>query len=67
MLPEAHIASVLNRPGKRTGRDNTWTEPRVRAFRHNHDIPVYRPGERAERGELTQTVASHFGKGREIG
>ena len=58
LLPDAHIASVLNRAGKRTGRDNTWTEPRVRAFRHDHDIPVYRPGERAERGELTLIEAA---------
>src|SRR5271157_1770461 len=58
LLPDAHIASVLNRAGKRTGRDNTWTEPRVRAFRHDHHIPVYRPGERAERSELTLIEAA---------
>ena len=60
LLPDAHIASVLNRAGKRTGRDNTWTEPRVRAFRHDHDIPVYRPGERAGRGKLTLIEAANL-------
>ena len=58
VLPDWQIASVLNRAGKRTGRDNTWTEPRVRAFRKDHDIAVYRPGERAERGELTLIEAA---------
>jgi hypothetical protein len=58
VLPDWQIASVLNRAGKRTGRDNTWTEPRVRAFRNDHDIAVYRQGERAERGELTLIEAA---------
>jgi excisionase family DNA binding protein len=47
------IAATLNRLGKRTGRDNPWTEARVRSFRNTHSIPVHRPGEVAERGELT--------------
>jgi hypothetical protein len=55
LMPDTQIASLLNRAGKRTGRDNSWTEPRVRAFRNDHNIPVYRPGERAERGERLGT------------
>jgi hypothetical protein len=31
-VPDLQIASILNRAGKRTGRDNTWTEVRIRAF-----------------------------------
>jgi excisionase family DNA binding protein len=58
LMPDMQIASLLNRAGKRTGRDNSWTEPRVRAFRNDHNIPVYRPGERAERGELTLEEAA---------
>ena len=58
LVPDMQIASLLNRAGKRTGRDNSWTEPRVRAFRNDHNIPVYRPGERAERGELTLEEAA---------
>lgn len=47
------IAAILNRAGKRTARGNTWSETRVRVFRKDHNIPAYRDGERAERGEVT--------------
>jgi len=47
------IAATLNRLGKRTGRGNPWTEARVRSFRNDHRVAVYRPCEMAERGELT--------------
>ena len=51
--PDSAIAATLNRLGKRTGRGNAWTEMRVRSFRCHHTVPVYRPGEMGERGELT--------------
>jgi DNA invertase Pin-like site-specific DNA recombinase len=51
--PDAGIAAILNRCGKRTGKGNTWTESRVRSHRSAHDIAVYRDGEMVERGELT--------------
>ena len=51
--PDSAIAATLNRLGKRTGRGNPWTEVRVRSFRSHHAVPVYRPGEMGERGELT--------------
>lgn len=51
--PDSAIAATLNRLGKRTGRGNAWTEMRVRSFRCHHAVPVYRPGEMGERGELT--------------
>ena len=57
-VPDLRIASILNRAGKRTGRDNTWNEVRVRAFRSDHGIEVYREGERAERGELNELEAA---------
>jgi hypothetical protein len=57
-LPDLRIASILNRAGKRTGHDNTWTEVRVRVFRNGHGIAPYRDGERAERGELNQREAA---------
>ena len=47
------IAATLNRLGKRTGRGNPWTEARVRSFRQHYGVPAHRPGEMAERGELT--------------
>jgi hypothetical protein len=53
LLPDKAIAAVLNRSGKVTGRNNSWTQSRVCAFRNQHDIAVYREGERADRGELT--------------
>ena len=52
-LPDKAIAAILNRLGKRTGRGNTWTETNVRSHRNRHGVAVQRPGEMAERGELT--------------
>jgi excisionase family DNA binding protein len=52
------IAATLNRAGMRTGRDNSWTQARVCSFRRAHGIAVYRPGEMAERGELTLEEAA---------
>ncbi len=52
------IAATLNRLGKKTGRGNTWTEARVRSFRSQHQVPVYRAGEMAARGELSLDEAS---------
>ncbi len=57
-MPDGSIASLLNRLGKRTGKGNSWTEARVRAFRTSHGIAVYRAGERIERGELTLEAAA---------
>lgn len=50
---DSAIAATLNRLGKRTGKGNTWTEVRVRSFRNDRGIAVHRPGEMAERGELS--------------
>src|SRR3954471_20280107 len=52
------IAATLNRAGMRTGRGNTWTQARVCSFRSAHGIAVHRPGEMAERGELTLEEAA---------
>ena len=52
-LSDGGIAAMLNRLGKKTGRGNTWTQARIRSFRNTHGVAVYRPGEMAERGELT--------------
>jgi excisionase family DNA binding protein len=52
------IAATLNRLGKQTGRGNPWTEARVRSFRSQHRVPAHRPGEMAERGELTLEEAA---------
>jgi len=58
LMPDKQIARLLNRVGKPTGRGNGWTEVRVRSFRDYHQITVYRPGEWAERGEITLQAAA---------
>jgi excisionase family DNA binding protein len=52
LLPDGSIASVLNRLGMHSAKGHTWTQLRIRNFRAEHGIPVFRQGERAERGEL---------------
>ena len=54
------IASLLNRLGVRSAKGNTWTLLRVRSFRCQHQIGVYRDGERAERGEMILKEAAAF-------
>jgi len=58
LLPDQAIAAVLNRAGKTTGRGNGWTRSRVCMLRNNRNIPPYREGERAERGEATLDEAA---------
>jgi excisionase family DNA binding protein len=58
MMPDKAIAALLNRAGKRTGRQSGWTQARVCTFRNRHGIAVYRHGERAERGEVTLQEAA---------
>jgi excisionase family DNA binding protein len=52
VLPDRSIASVLNRLGVRSAKGHTWTQLRIRCFRNEHGVPVYREGERFDRGEL---------------
>jgi excisionase family DNA binding protein len=58
MMPDPAIAALLNRAGKKTGRQNNWTRSRVTSFRSSHGIAVYRDGERVERGEITLKEAA---------
>jgi excisionase family DNA binding protein len=61
-LPDRAIASLLNRLGKTTGRQNGWTQSRVCTFRNHRGIAVYQEGERAARGEYTlQEAAERLG------
>ncbi len=57
-MPDGGIASLLNRLVQRTAKGHTWTESRVRSFRGDHKIAVYRDGEREERGEMTLEQAA---------
>jgi excisionase family DNA binding protein len=54
------IAAILNRSGKRTAHGHTWNGGRIRAFRNDHKIAVYREGERADRGEVTLEEAAQL-------
>jgi excisionase family DNA binding protein len=49
---------LLNRLGHRSGKGHTWTELRVRSYRNDHGIAVYREGEREQRGEVTLEQAA---------
>jgi DNA invertase Pin-like site-specific DNA recombinase len=57
-LSDMGIAAILNRSGKLTGHGATWTRTHVRGLRNTNGIPVYRDGERAERGEVTLDEAA---------
>jgi excisionase family DNA binding protein len=56
--PDKLIASLLNRAGKRTAKGLPWTSNRVCTFRGDHQIPVYKEGERQARNELTLEEAA---------
>ena len=60
IMPDRLIASFLNRAGRRTGQGNSWTVARLRAFRSNHDIAVYREGEMRERNEMKLEEAATY-------
>lgn len=57
-LPDTAIAAILNRSGKLTAHGATWTRMHVCSLRRAHGLPVYREGERAERGEATLDEAA---------
>ncbi len=57
-LNDGGIAALLNRLGHPTGKGHTWTEMRVRAFRSDNQIDVYKAGEREARGEMTLEQAA---------
>lgn len=52
LAPDKSIAAILNRLGIHTAKGHTWNQQRITTFRNDHQIAVYRDGERAERGEL---------------
>jgi DNA invertase Pin-like site-specific DNA recombinase len=52
-MPDETIAAVLNRRGEPTSHGNSWTRGRICSLRRQYDIAIHRPGESAERGEVT--------------
>lgn len=62
LMPDGSIASLLNRLGIRSAKGHTWTQLRVRNFRAERGVAIYREGERADRGELIlHEAATHLG------
>lgn len=58
LMPDRSIAAILNRSGMKTGRQNGWKQNSVCGLRNRLGIPVYREGERTERGEHTLDEAA---------
>src|SRR6187401_1292593 len=43
--PDAQIAGILNRQGRRTARELSFTASRVQSLRHHWNIPCHQPGD----------------------
>jgi DNA invertase Pin-like site-specific DNA recombinase len=54
--PDAVIAGILNRQGRRTARGLSYTASRVQSLRHHWRIPCHQPDPNPQEGELV-TVA----------
>ena len=54
--PDAKIAGILNRQGRRTARKLSFTASRVQSLRHSWAIPCHQPSDDPQQGELL-TVA----------
>ena len=58
--PDAKIAGILNRQGRRTARGLSFTASRVQSLRHHHKIPCYQPSNKTheQEGELLNVSAA---------
>jgi hypothetical protein len=56
--PDERIASILNKNALRTAHGQSWIAKRVCSVRSHHAIPVYRQGERQDRGEISVREAA---------
>jgi recombinase len=61
--PDAQIAGILNRQGRRTARGMSYTASRVQSLRHHWKIPCHQPAGQEPEGEpLNVTAAArHLG------
>ena len=50
--PDAQIAGILNRQGRRTARGMSYTASRVQSLRHHWKIPCHQPNDAPREGEL---------------
>jgi hypothetical protein len=58
LRPDAMIASILNRIGRRTAHGDRWSARSICSLRHRHDIAVHAAGEWKSRGEITVDEAA---------
>jgi hypothetical protein len=56
--PDAKIAGILNRQGRHTARELSFTASRVQSLRHHHQIPRYQPNNQPQDGELLNVSAA---------
>jgi DNA invertase Pin-like site-specific DNA recombinase len=58
--PDAKIAGILNRQGRRTARGLSFTASRVQSLRHHHKIPCHQPSDQPheEDGQLLNVSAA---------
>jgi DNA invertase Pin-like site-specific DNA recombinase len=61
--PDAKIAGILNRQGRRTARGLSYTASRVASLRHHWNIPCYQPTDQPQEGDLLNvtTAAGQLG------
>jgi DNA invertase Pin-like site-specific DNA recombinase len=56
--PDAKIAGILNRQGRRTARGLSYTASRVQSLRYHWNIPCHQPAEQPQEGELLNVSAA---------
>jgi len=56
--PDAVIAGILNRQGRRTARGMSYTASRVQSLRHHWKIPCHQPSDDQKEGELLNVTAA---------
>jgi DNA invertase Pin-like site-specific DNA recombinase len=56
--PDAKIAGILNRQGRRTARGLSYTASRVQSLRHHWNIPCHQPTDEPQEGELLNVSAA---------
>src|SRR5258708_15648 len=56
--PDAKIAGILNRQGRRTAPGLSYTASRVQSLRHHWNIPCHQPTDEPQEGELLNVSAA---------
>ena len=56
--PDAKIAGILNRQGRRTARGLSYTASRVQSLRHHWNIACHQPSDQSQEGDLLNVTAA---------